>query len=91
MAVIVVSDEPLTGIQKFLAEALGEVDVYSTTAAAVVLMKGKKEIETGYWNMTMVDKQVAAGAIQADITDQIIKENFDRYMDMWNEEGEGET
>lgn len=47
MAIILVSEEPLTGIQKFLAEALREVDVERTTAAAVVLMKGKKEIETG--------------------------------------------
>lgn len=91
MALIVVSDEPLAGIQQFLAEALREVDVEGTTAAVVVLMKGKKEIETGYWNMTMVDKQVAAGAIQADITDQIIRENFDQYMDKWNEEGEEKT
>lgn len=31
---------------------------------------------------------IAAGAIQADITDEIIQENFDRYMGMWNKEGE---
>mgnify|MGYP000797918232 FL=1 len=32
--------------------------------------------------------QVAAGTIQADIIDKIIRENFDQYMGMWNKESE---
>ena len=31
---------------------------------------------------------VAAGTIQADIIDKIIRGNFDQYMGMWNKEGE---
>lgn len=56
-----------------------------------MVLKKNGDVETGYWDMELMDKQVAAGAIQADITDQIIRENFDQYMDMWNEEGEGKT
>lgn len=54
----------------------------------MVVLKKNGDVETRYWNMELMDMQVTAGTIQADIIDKIIRANFDRYMDMWKKEGE---
>lgn len=91
MALVIVSDKPLKGVQRFLVDAIRGTDGGASVGAALVVLKKNGDVETGYWDMELMDKQVAAVAIQADITDQIIRENFDQYMDMWNEEEDGES
>lgn len=90
MAIVIASNKPLKGVQRFLADAIRGTEDSNAVGAALVVLRKNGDVETMYWNMELMDKQMAAGVIQADITDQIIRENFDQYMDMWNE-GEGET
>lgn len=88
MKIVVASDKPLQGVQRFLAESVRRVEADRSVGAALIVRKENGDVETGYWNMEVTDMYIAAGAIQADITDKIIQENFDRYMGMWNKEGE---
>lgn len=95
MAIVIASDNPLKGVQRFLAESMRRVEADGDVGAALVVLKENGDVETGYYNMELMDMQVAAGTIQADIIDKIIRANFDQYMGMWNKEGEeddeGET
>lgn len=88
MALVIASDKPLKGVQRFLAESMRRVEADRSVGAALAVLKENGDVETGYYNMELMDMQVAAGTIQADIIDKIIRANFDRYMDMWNKEGE---
>lgn len=91
MALVIASDKPLKGVQRFLAESMQRVEADRSVGAALVVLKENGDVETGYWNMKLMDMQVAAGTIQADIVDKIIQENFDQYMKMWHEEEDGES
>lgn len=88
MKIVIASDEPLKGVQRFLAESMRRVEADRAVGAALVVLKENGDVETGYYNMELMNMQVAAGTIQADIIDKIIRANFDRYMDMWKKEGE---
>lgn len=88
MALVIASDKPLKGVQRFLAESMRRVEADRSVGAALVVLKENGDVETGYYNMELMDMQVAAGTIQADIIDKIIRGNFDQYMGMWNKEGE---
>ena len=88
MAIIVVSDKPMKGVQRFLAESMRRIEADRSVGAALIVLKENGDVETEYWNMEVTDMYIAAGTIQADITDKITKENFDQYMGMWNKEGE---
>lgn len=88
MKIVVVSDKPLKGVQRFLADAIRGAEESRSVGAALVVLKKNGDVETRYWNMELMDMQVTAGTIQADIIDKIIRANFDRYMDMWKKEGE---
>lgn len=88
MKIVVASDKSLKGVQRFLAESMRRVEADRSVGAALIVLKENGDVETGYWNTEVTDMYIAAGAIQADITDKIIQENFDRYMSMWNKEGE---
>lgn len=88
MKIVVASDKPLKGVQRFLAESMRRVEADRSVGAALIVRKENGDVETRYWNMEVTDMYIAAGTIQADITDKIIQENFDRYMGMWNKEGE---
>ena len=95
MAIVITSDKPLKGVQRFLAESMRRVEADRSVGAALIVLKENGDVETEYWNMEVTDMYIAAGTIQADITDKIVKGNFGRYMGMWNKEGEeddeGET
>lgn len=95
MALVIASDKPLQGVQRFLAESIRRVEADRSVGAALIVLKENGDVETGYWNMEVTDMYIAAGTIQADITDKIVKGNFGHYMGMWNKEGEeddeGET
>ena len=91
VALVIASDKPLKGVQRFLAESMQRVEADRSVGAALVVLKENGDVETGYWNMKLMDMQVAAGTIQADIVDKIIQENFDQYMKMWHEEEDGES
>ena len=88
MKIVVASDKPLKGVQRFLADAIRGAEESQSVGAALVVLKKSGDVETRYWNMELMDMQVTAGTIQADIIDKIIRANFDRYMDMWKKEGE---
>lgn len=88
MKIVVASDKPLKGVQRFLAESMRRVEADRSVGAALIVLKENGDVETGYWNMEVTNMYIAAGSIQADITDKIIQENFDQYMGMWNKEGE---
>lgn len=88
MAIVVASDKPLQGVQRFLAESMRRIEADRSVGAALIVLKENGDVETGYWNMEVTDMYIAAGTIQADIIDKIIRANFDRYMGMWNKEGE---
>ena len=88
MAIIVGSDKPMKGVQRFLAESMRRVEADRSVGAALIVLKENGDAETGYWNMEVTDMYIAAGTMQADIIDKIIRANFDRYMGMWNKEGE---
>lgn len=91
MAIVIASDKPLKGVQRFLAESMRRVEADRSVGAALVVLKENGDVETGYYDMELMDMQVAAGAIQADITDKIVRENFDQCMKMWHEEEDGES
>ena len=88
MKIVVASDKPLKGVQRFQADAIRGAEESQSVGAALVVLKKNGDVETRYWNMELMDMQVTAGTIQADIIDKIIRANFDRYMDMWKKEGE---
>lgn len=88
MKIVIASDKPLKGVQRFLAESMRRVEADRSVGAALIVLKENGDVETGYWNMEVTNMYIAAGSIQADITDKIIQENFDQYMGMWNKEGE---
>lgn len=91
VALVIASDKPLKGVQRFLAESMRRVEADGDVGAALVVLKENGDVETGYYNMELMDMQVAAGTIQADIIDKIVRENFDQYMKMWHEEEDGES
>lgn len=88
MKIVIASDKPLKGVQRFLAESMRRVEVDRYVGAALIVMKENGDFETEYWNMEVTDVYIAAGTIQADIIDKIIRANSDRYMGMWKKEGE---
>lgn len=88
MKIVIASDKPLKGVQRFLADAIRGAEESRSVGAALIVLKENGDVETRYWNMGVTDMYIAAGTIQAAITDKIIQENFDRYMGMWNKEGE---
>lgn len=88
MKIVIAGDKPLKGVQRFLAESMRRVEADRSVGAALIVLKENGDVETGYWNMEVTNMYIAAGSIQADITDKIIQENFDQYMGMWNKEGE---
>lgn len=88
MKIVIAGDKPLKGVQRFLAESMRRVEADRSVGAALIVLKENGDVETGYWNMEVTNMYIAAGSIQADITDKIIQENFDLYMGMWNKEGE---
>ena len=47
--------------------------------------KTNKEMCTGYFNLDVGEKMEMLGHIQADITDEMIKENIDRYIEIVEE------
>ena len=44
--------------------------------------KYNKEMATGYCNLDMGQKMEMLGHVQADIIDQMIRENIDRYIEI---------
>ena len=63
--------------------------------AVVALLEGPDEsgadVLTGYYNMSLRDKQAAASQIQADVTDGIVRANIRRYLEeMEQEERDGQ-
>lgn len=74
-AIISSSNEPYT---KFMTDTLNRLEGYNVTGLAVVVLT-EGDVLTGYWNMSLNDKQTAKTHIEYDCIDEFIKNNADRY------------
>ena len=79
-----VSDHPMTPMESFMLQALedmGEMGIESM--AIIALPKSGDFTASFYGNMGLIEKQIAAQQIQADIVHDVVKANFDRYMEAY--------
>lgn len=92
----ILSDQPFEDYILFLEETMQILSSERVQGLAVVaLLEGPDEsgadVLTGYYNMSLRDKQAAASQIQADVTDGIIRANIRRYLEeMEREEQDGQ-
>ena len=86
MAKILLSDRPIEGWATFLSENIQILEEYRVRAVALVVLleepdEDGADVLTGYYGMSLQDKQIAASNIQADVTDGIIRANIQRYLE----------
>lgn len=92
----ILSDQPFEDYILFLEETMQTLSSEKVQGLAVVaLLEGPDEsgadVLTGYYNMSLRDKQEAASQIQADVTDGIVRANIRRYLEeMEQEERDGQ-
>lgn len=91
MAKILLSDRPIEGWAAFLSENIQALEDYKVRAVALVVLleepdEDGADVLTGYYGMSLQDKQIAASNIQADVTDGIIRANIQRYLEELEEE-----
>lgn len=87
---MLLSDRPQKNYETFLLEGLEELRKYTVRGLAVVaLLEPDEEDEavlTGYFNMNLQDKELAAANIQADVVDGILRANIKRYLEELEDE-----
>lgn len=94
MAQILLSDGPIEGWASFLAENIQKLEKSKVRAIALVALleepdEDGADVLTGYYGMSLQDKQTAASNIQADVTDGLVRANFRRYLEeLENQEDE---
>ena len=71
------SDKPY---RKFFAEALNTFEKYNITGIAIIGLTDSENL-TGYWRMSLLDKETAKTEIGYDCIDEFIKNNADRYFE----------
>lgn len=91
MAKILLSDRPIEGWATFLSENIQILEEYRVRAVALVVLleepgEDGADVLTGYYGMSLQDKQIAASNIQADVTDSIIRANIQKYLEELEEE-----
>lgn len=84
----ILSDKPLEGYEKFMGEALEELDGRPVLGIALVALMEDGSAITGYHELDVLGKQVAAAQIQADITDAIVRANIADYLEALDEEAD---
>lgn len=90
MAYMLIGGQPAGEYDGFVVKTLEVLRGYhikGLAIAAVTQDKGK-EVVTGYWGMSMSDKVLAAGHMQADAIDQMILTNRERYFEGTEEDDE---
>lgn len=95
MSYILVSDRPAEGFAEFLLEAANELSKYKVKGLAVVALLDQPPEEdissmTGYWHMSLRDKEMAAADIQADVTADIIRTNLKAFLQEEEEREDGQ-
>lgn len=63
---------------KFIAEMLNMLENYTVKGIAIQVLTNE-EVLTGYWNMSLKDKEQAKANIGYDCIDEFIRSNADRY------------
>lgn len=96
MSTYLLSDAPLSPWQKFLHEAIEELSQHRIKGIALIALPENYASDDGYtmsnyYNMNLLDLQVAAAQIQGDIIDRTVKANLRSYLaEIEQEEEEGE-
>lgn len=85
-AFMIVSDRPPEEYQAFLTQAIQDLSDYAVRGVALVALleepdEDEADVLTAYFNMNLQDKQLAAGNIQADVVDGIVRANMRRYLE----------
>ena len=93
MSYILLSDKPVEGYAEFLTEAINELSKYNVRGIAIVAMLDQPPEEnvdamTGYWNMSLRDKEAAIADIQSDVTAQIVRANLRIFLEELEREDE---
>ncbi len=74
---------------EFIAEVLNEFEQHNICGIAVVALCDDCNL-TGYWNMSLNKKEMAKTEINHDCIDELIKNNADRYSQIFDAAREGE-
>lgn len=72
------SDKPY---REFFVEVLNTFEKYNITGIAIVGLTDGENL-TGYWRMSLRDKETAKTEIGYDCIDEFIKNNADRYFEV---------
>lgn len=88
---ILISDKPLADHEQFLAETIEKLSGQKVTGVALVVTVDTEEGEvvmTGYHNMGLAERQLAAAHINADVVDGIVRANIKDYLNDLNDDGD---
>ena len=82
---MILSDKPLASHEQFMAEAMKEMEGMNVTGIALVVGIDDPEAGrlymTGYHNLDLAGKQLAAAQINADIVGDIVQVSLQEYLD----------
>lgn len=88
MAFEVVSDRPLTGRDEFMVETMNILQETGARRIGVFAVLKSGETFCGYHEMGFGDKLLMSGVAQADAVDEMIRANWERYMETGEEDAE---
>ena len=77
---MMLSDKPPENYEKFLMEASEFLHGMPVMGLALVTLMEDGTAVTGYHELDVLGKQIAAAQIQADITDAIVRANIADYI-----------
>ncbi len=92
--IVVVSDAPPEEWQSFMAETMNALGKKKIQGIAVVALLSEREEDgsaalTGYFNMSVEDKAMAAAHIQGDVVDGIARANMRHWLDRVEQDEDG--
>lgn len=93
MAYLLMSDKPIEGWAHFLSESIQVLEKCKVQGVALVALleepdEDGADVLTGYYGMSLQDKQTAVSNIQSDVTDGLVRANMRRYLRELEEEDE---
>lgn len=77
---MMLSDKPLESHEQFMVDAIAHLNGKPVMGIALVALMEDGSSITGYHELDVLGKQVAAAQIQADITDDIVRANIAEYI-----------
>lgn len=91
MATIIISDQVQQPWGEWLTKCLSELGARNLSSMAILAIDSdNRDTITGYWNCEANDKVLLAGAIQADVTMDVVKANIGAILEAADDEdGEG--